>query len=255
MWILKYNPLRILSCMCLALCLMCITGCKNEDLNPDNQLGEGSIALQLQGNSIARSTTSIITEEEARLFLVTLYKGTDIVNRQTQLSEFVNLTFPVGYGYKVSVENITEQDAEALNDNWGAKRYTGLSKSFGIQAGQTTKVTVGCSVANSAVAVNIADGVENCTVNVISGERILSTAESRTAYFNVPENGLRNVTVQVIKNGEIVSVREFELSPAQVKDINIKPGTQEESTADILVTYDDSFDIIETEVTLTPDEE
>lgn len=254
MWILKYNPLRMLFCMCLALCLIGIAGCENEDIDPGDKLGEGSIALQLQGNTVARSTTSTITEEEARLFLVTLYKGTDIVSKQILLGDFVNLTFPVGYGYKVSVENITEQDAEALNDNWGAKRYIGISKSFGIQAGQTTKVTVGCSVANSAIAVNMAEGVENCTVNIISGERILSTTDSRTAYFNVPEDGFRNVTVQIIKNGEILVVKDLELSSAQVKDINIKPGTQEEATADIIITFDDSFDVIETEVTLTPDE-
>lgn len=243
----------MLHLMWLVMSMACVGGCGNMEIEPEGQPDEGSITLQLRGSNNTqdtRATTSTITEEEARLFLVSLYKGTDIVNRQVMLGDFVNLTFPVGYGYKVFVENITDQDAETFNDGWGAKRYTGLSKSFGIQAGQTTKVTVGCSVANAAIAVNIADGVGNCTVNIISGERTLSTTTSNTAYFNIGESGIIKVSVQVAKDGEVVATKDLELSAAQVKDINIKPGGLEEANADIVVNYDDSFDIVEAELSL-----
>ena len=233
----------------LALALL-LAACTTQDwpYSPHRE-GVGSIAVTLEGSQ-TRATTSVITKEEADLFLVTLYKGEDLIAQQTMLGHLGSLTFPAGYGYSLFVESITEQDALTLNDGWGAKRYTGKSKSFGIQAGQTTKVAVGCSVANAAVAVNIDSSAQGCVVTLKTSDgRTLTTTESRVAYVNVTIEEKPDVTITIEKDGEVVKETTLEnLDASQVKDINIKENT--EGTLGLQVTYDDSFETVQTEISI-----
>ena len=233
----------------LALALL-LAACTTQDwpYSPHRE-GVGSIAVTLEGSQ-TRATTSVITKEEADLFLVTLYKGEDLIAQQTMLGHLGSLTFPAGYGYSLFVESITEQDAQTLNDGWGAKRYTGKSKSFGIQAGQTTKVAVGCSVANAAVAVNIDSSAQGCVVTLKTSDgRTLTTTESRVAYVNVTIEEKPDVTITIEKDGEVVKETTLEnLDASQVKDINIKENT--EGTLGLQVTYDDSFETVQTEISI-----
>ena len=233
----------------LALALL-LAACTTQDwpYSPHRE-GVGSIAVTLEGSQ-TRATTSVITKEEADLFLVTLYKGDDVIEQQTMLGRLGSLTFPAGYGYSLFVESITEQDALTLNEGWGAKRYTGKSKSFGIQAGQTTKVAVGCSVANAAVAVNIDSSAAGCVVTLKTSDgRTLTTTESRVAYVNVTIEEKPDVTSTIEKDGEVVKETTLEnLEASQVKDINIKENT--EGTLGLQVTYDDSFETVQTEISI-----
>ena len=233
----------------LALALL-LAACTTQDwpYSPHRE-GVGSIAVTLEGSQ-TRATTSVITKEEADLFLVTLYKGEDLIAQQTMLGHLGSLTFPAGYGYSLFVESITEQDAQTLNEGWGAKRYTGQSKSFGIQAGQTTKVAVGCSVANAAVAVNIDSSAQGCVVTLKTSDgRTLTTTESRVAYVNVTIEEKPDVTITIEKDGEVVKETTLEnLDASQVKDINIKENT--EGTLGLQVTYDDSFETVQTEISI-----
>lgn len=233
----------------LALALL-LAACTTQDwpYSPHRE-GVGSIAVTLEGSQ-TRATTSVITKEEADLFLVTLYKGEDLIAQQTMLGHLGSLTFPAGYGYSLFVESITEQDALTLNEGWGAKRYTGQSKSFGIQAGQTTKVAVGCSVANAAVAVNIDSSAQGCVVTLKTSDgRTLTTTESRVAYVNVTIEEKPDVTITIEKDGEVVKETTLEnLEASQVKDINIKENT--EGTLGLQVTYDDSFETVQTEISI-----
>ena len=247
----------------LALALL-LAACTTQDwpYSPHRE-GVGSIAVTLEGSQ-TRATTSVITKEEADLFLVTLYKGEvevslmnrmryegeDLIAQQTMLGHLGSLTFPAGYGYSLFVESITEQDALTLNEGWGAKRYTGKSKSFGIQAGQTTKVAVGCSVANAAVAVNIDSSAQGCVVTLKTSDgRTLTTTESRVAYVNVTIEEKPDVTITIEKDGEVVKETTLEnLDASQVKDINIKENT--EGTLGLQVTYDDSFETVQTEISI-----
>ena len=233
----------------LALALL-LAACTTQDwpYSPHRE-GVGSIAVTLEGSQ-TRATTSVITKEEADLFLVTLYKGEDLIAQQTMLGHLGSLTFPAGYGYSLFVESITEQDALTLNEGWGAKRYTGQSKSFGIQAGQTTKVAVGCSVANAAVAVNIDSSAQGCVVTLKTSDgRTLTTTESRVAYVNVTIEEKPDVTITIEKDGEVVKETTLEnLEASQVKDINIKENA--EGTLGLQVTYDDSFETVQTEISI-----
>lgn len=250
MWILRFDALRTSFCLCLIAVLLVAVGCSNVEEDTEPRDGVGSVAVMLQG-STRSTTTSTITKEEADLFLVTLYKGDELISSEVLLGSFANLVFPVGYGYKVFVENITSADAVTMNDGWGAKRYAGISGSFGIQAGQTTKVGVACPVVNAAVAVNVTDGVDGCAVTITSPDgRALTTSESRTAYFNVADGSTIDVVVVVEKDGVVVSEKNLSVAPAEVKDVNLKPGTPEDATADFTVTYDSSFETVETQIPL-----
>ena len=115
----------------------------------------GFFDLTLSSVPATRSTTTTITPEEAANFLVTIYKGSDIVRQTVRLGD-LNTSLPAGYGYTVQAESCSEADAESANGGWGQKRYAGLSASFAIVAGQTTAVHVGCSVANSGGSIPIA---------------------------------------------------------------------------------------------------
>lgn len=248
MWTLIYNSLRtvILSCVCVCALMSCSE--KECNLVPAGQ-GKGWISVSLQGEQ-TRATTTVITKEEADLFLVKVMKGEEIISEQLLLGKLNTLFFPAGYGYKVFVENISEQDAESLNDGWGAKRYTGLSKSFGIQAGQTTKVGVSCSVANAAIAIRMADGLEGCKVTLIAGDRILSTTTEQTAYFNIQKDEQTTVNMKVEKDGRVIE-QELTLTSSQVKDVNIKDDPiPEGSTIGLTISCDDTFERVDTEINI-----
>lgn len=254
MRISKYNHvIRACLGLCVGFCLMSVVGCDKAEVQPSSSdEGQGSIAVSLQGNATrSSSTTTTITKEEADLFLISVYKGEDQISNQILLGTLGTLTFPAGYGYRVFVESINEQDAETMNEGWGAKRFTGLSKYFGIQAGQTTKVGVACGVANAAVAVKIEEGAEGCLITLTSGNRTLSTFSSRTAYFNVAQGEVLQVQLKVEKDGQVIAEKQLELEPAKVKDINVKPSENPETgSIGLSITYDDSFQTVETEVAL-----
>jgi len=247
---LRYKAIGALLLLCLGLCVMSVTGCNERDvrLTPSDG-GSGSVSVTLQGGTRALSSTTTITKEEAELFLVTLYKGEDLVSSQVLLGKLGTLTFPAGYGYRVFVENIDEDDAETMNEGWGAKRFAGLSKNFGIQSGKTTKVGVACGVANAAVAVNMGNDVEGCTVTLTCGTRTLSTSSSRTAYFNVAQGEALQVQMKVEKDGQTVAEKTLELETAKVKDINVKPSEPTDTgTIGLSITYDDTFQTVRTEI-------
>lgn len=235
--------------------LLIATSCTEHEwpvnLTPDTEEeGRGSIEVQLRG-SATRATTSTITQEEANLFLVTITKSDEVIAQQTQLGNVGHMTFPAGFGYKLFVESITENQAITLNDGWGAKRFTGNSKSFGIQAGQTSKVAVNCIVANAAVAVNIAEDIEGCSITISDGTRTLTTSEDgKVAYFNVPPTTSVSLTLTIEKDGEVVSEQPLTLEAAQIKDVNIQPSEPEPETGSlgITITYDDTFEVVETEI-------
>lgn len=255
MRIIRITGGRTLLLMVWAVSLFFV-GCNTQDwpegddtvTAPDADQKElGNIAIQLCG-SAQRATTTTITKEEADLFLVTVYKGDEAVSQHVQLGTIGTLSFPAGYGYKVAVENITPSDAETLNDGWGAKRFTGRSKSFGIQAGQTTAVAVSCTVANAAVSISIDDAVAGCMVTVSDGVRTLTTSDNRVAYFNVLD-GSHPVTLTIEKDGVVVSEQTLNLESAQVKDVNIGASKDPETGGiSVDITYDDEFVVVNQEI-------
>ena len=213
----------------------------------------GFFELTLSSVPSTRSTSTQITPEEAANFLVTIFKGSDIVRQTVRLAD-LNTSLPAGYGYTVQAESCSEPDAESANGGWGQKRYAGLSASFAILAGKTTNVDVGCSVANSGVVLKYDTSLLNyftsIELTVTSGERTLTfTEDGQTAYFNTDAENPRQATYTmkaVGPNGPVTSEGQFSLNKAKMQPIRLgyEIGTFELS---ILV---EEYDLTDDEVVI-----
>lgn len=175
----------------------------------------GKIELSFIGKNETRSTTTTISPEEAKNFLITVSQGGQVV-RGPQTLGTMNMRFPVGQGYKVYAESCTEADAERNNNQWGQKRFVGTSDEFGISKGETTTARVGMTVDNAAMCVVINPSLENyfkesCTITLSEVDRNLCWTydnagkvedgvanDGQIAYFNVGEEGTRQITYTIV---------------------------------------------------------
>ena len=175
--------------------------------------GQVDVSLSAKSPSETRATTSTISPEEAALFLITVYKG-GVLQRGPVALGSMDKRFPAGEGYTLSAESCTEADAEANNNRWGQKRFTGQSAEFAVKKGETTQVTVPMSVANAAMCVFVSDNLKSffttsCTVQLTEADRSLTwtydnmgqvvntesneATDGQVAYFNIPSGGTRTV--------------------------------------------------------------
>ncbi len=223
----------------------------------------GDFSLTLTGDRATRAITTIITEEEKKEFLITIYKGSEVV-RQTVVFKNLNTSLPAGYGYTVVAENCTEYDAEHANGGWGRRRYKGTSASFRIQAGQTTPVNVGCSVANSAVNITFDESMAEYftggyNVTIVDGDRTLTftkETELREAYFNIPPDGERAITYIITANtanGSQTITKEgtLDLEVAEISHMNL---TYEPGKFDFAITVDEEEIFVDDIISITDDD-
>lgn len=239
-------------CLCMAAYLLLSASCSSEKaediIMPDTEeKNTGNLALSLHDKSVTRATTTVISGDEADNFLITVYKGLDIIRETTKLKD-LNKKLSAGYGYTVKAENCTELTAEEANEGWGMRRCSGMSDPFAIIAGETTKVGVYCSVANAGVEVVFDESVpqyftDSYSVTITEADRTIifdeTTAGSSVngsitggniAYFNVDEGGNRNITYKIEAYGQGMRlVKSHTLTLNQAKIIRLKltfvPGT------------------------------
>lgn len=239
-------------CLCMAAYLLLSASCSSEKaediIMPDTEeKNTGNLALSLHDKSVTRATTTVISGDEADNFLITVYKGLDIIRETTKLKD-LNKKLSAGYGYTVKAENCTELTAEEANEGWGMRRCSGMSDPFAIIAGETTKVGVYCSVANAGVEVVFDESVpqyftDSYSVTITEADRTIifdeTTAGSSVngsitggniAYFNVDEGGTRNITYKIEAYGQGMRlVKSHTLTLSQAKIVRLKltfvPGT------------------------------
>lgn len=194
-----------------------LTACTSEsglEVQTGQDNAEGKMALAFTGSAPTRGTTTTISPEEAKTFLITVSQGGTVVRGPQSLGT-MDMRFPVGQGYSVYAESCTEADAEANNNRWGQKRFVGTSEEFGINKGQTTEVSVGMSVDNASLCVIINPSLSNyfkksCTISVTEGDRTLvwnydnagkvvdgQTIDGQVAYFNVGDEGTRTISYTI----------------------------------------------------------
>ena len=194
-----------------------VTACTSEsglEVQTGQDSAEGKMALAFTGSAPTRGTTTTISPEEAKTFLITVSQGGTVV-RGPQTLGTMDMRFPVGQGYSVYAESCTGTDAEANNNRWGQKRFVGTSEEFGINKGQTTEVSVGMSVDNASLCVIINPSLSNyfkksCTISVTEGDRTLvwnydnagkvvdgQTIDGQVAYFNVGDEGTRTISYTI----------------------------------------------------------
>lgn len=226
------------------ICFLCLmNACTSEaglDIQSGQQDGNGKIELAFTGTAPTRSTTTTISPEEAKNFLITVSKGEEII-RGPQTLGAMDMRFPAGQGYKVYAESCTESDAESNNNNWGQKRFTG-SADFGIIKGETTKVKVGMSVVNASLCVIINPSLSNyfrksCTVTLSEADRGLIwnydnagktedgvSTDGQVAYFNVNEGETRTIHYTIIvanDNNTLTKEGTVSLSRAKMVRLNL----------------------------------
>lgn len=202
----------------IIICSVLFAACTEMNLDfpePGGQEEMGSFELTLTGDRQTRATTTTISKEQADNFLVTVYKGSDVY-RATDLLKNINTKLSAGYGYVIKAESCSEATAESSSDGWGERRYVGASAPFSVKAGQTTPVSVNCSVANAGIEVvfdktvssyftggfqvSITEGNRNIVFDRNTGGLSADgnvTQISEVAYFNVDETGTREVTYHI----------------------------------------------------------
>lgn len=224
--------------------LSLMNACTSEEglgIEAGQQDEDGKIELAFTGTAPTRSTTTTISPEEAKNFLITVTQGEGI-KRGPQTLGTMDMRFPVGQGYKVYAESCTESDAESNNNNWGQKRFTGSSAEFGINKGQTTTVKVGMSVVNASLCVIINPSLSNyfkksCTVTLSDADRGLIwnydnagktengvSTDGQVAYFNVNEGETRTIHYTIIvanDNKTITKEGTVSLSRAKMVRLNL----------------------------------
>lgn len=236
--------------LCFMLLIACaVASCSNEFPESNGSVDEDELwgTLELAVDNVTRATSTIISKEEAENYWVTVYKGEEVCRELTRLKD-LNTRLSAGYGYMVKAENCLESEAETANDAWGQRRYAGLSSSFAIKPGETTKVGVGCTVINAGVEVVFDETMSHhfttsYHVTITAGERIIVFDEqtggkregdvitpSRVAYYNVPDGDTRTLTYKIEAYGEgkrLVKTATMEVTKAKISRLTLVfiPGT------------------------------
>lgn len=224
--------------------------------------------LELSLGSATRATSTVISKEEADNYWVTVYKGQDISRETTRLRD-LNKRLSAGYGYIVEAESCLEPEAESANNGWGQRRYAGQSASFAIKPGETTKVGVGCTVANAGVEVVFDETMAHhfttsYSVTITEGERTIVFDEhtggkreagvitpGSVAYYNVDDSGTRTLTYTIEAYGigkRLVKTATMVVTKAKISRLTLIfiPGTLD---LDIAIDQEDIFVELGIEIT------
>lgn len=258
--------------ICMVLTVFLASSCLNtDDIWKDKEPAVEYGNVELSFNGTTRATTTTISPEEAKNFLITVTQG-DRILRGPQTLGTMSMKFPVGQGYKVFAESCNEQEAETGNDNWGQKRFTGSSAEFGINKGETTKASVGMKVANAAVCVIIDPSLANyfrksCTLNITEGERELHwnydnagkdvdgvITDGQIAYFNVDESGQRTIRYSITASAEgNITDKEGTLTLNRAKMSRLKLK-YDSGAFSLTVSVNEDNLYVDNTITVTPDD-
>ncbi|MBR5576726.1 MAG: DUF4493 domain-containing protein [Bacteroidaceae bacterium] len=258
--------------ICMVLTAFLASSCLNtEDFWQEEEPAVEYGNVELSFNGTTRATTTTISPEEAKNFLITVTQG-DRILRGPQTLATMNLRFPVGQGYQVFAESCSEYDAEFGNDQWGQKRFTGISEEFGVNKGETTKASVGMSVSNAALCMVIGPSLVNyfktsCTISVTDGDRTLEwnydiagkdengvVTDGKIAYFNTDETGYCTLhyTIKASSEGNITDMDgTLTLTRAKMSRLRLELESGN-YTFDVSVNQDDLY--IDDNLSVTPDD-
>ena len=254
----------LLTAFLLGACSADITETTIPSIDDTEQWG----TLELSLGSATRATSTVISKEEADNYWVTVYKGQDISRETTRLRD-LNKRLSAGYGYIVEAESCLEPEAESANNGWGQRRYAGQSASFAIKPGETTKVGVGCTVANAGVEVVFDETMAHhfttsYSVTITEGERTIVFDEhtggkreagvitpGSVAYYNVDDSGTRTLTYTIEAYGigkRLVKTATMVVTKAKISRLTLIfiPGTLD---LDIAIDQEDIFVELGIEIT------
>ena len=249
------------------LSLILLLGACSENI-PDIDTSDEWGTLEVALGATTRATSTVISKEEADNYWVTIYKGLDVSRETTRLKD-LNTRLSAGYGYTVQAENCLETEAEAANNGWGQRRFLGVSPSFAIKPGETTKVGVGCTVANAGVEIVFDETIlehftTSYSVTITEGDRMVVFDEvtggkregevimpGDIAYYNVDDSGTRTLTYKIEAYGvgkRLVKTATMVVTKAKISRLTLIfiPGTLD---LDIAIDQEDIFVNLGIEIT------
>lgn len=154
-------------------------------VNVDNDLTVGTVQT--------REATTVSGTDELNKYTYTVSRTSSTSTWSGDYSYITGANFAAGTDYYLEAENCTAAAAKTANSNYGQLRVYGkTANAFSITAGQTTSVSLTCTVANSKVSVirdnSLSSYFSACTINVgdgtNDGQRMLEFGEESIGYFD-----------------------------------------------------------------------
>lgn len=243
-------------------------GCQAESdpfLSPEQLDGVGSIAIHVtaDGNMQTRAAKPL-TDEQKNQYLVSIRQG----NTYHVLSKVLNnlttedLTVPAGYGYIVTAESCSENDAETKPNAFGQPRLVGSSEPLAVAKDETSTANILCTPANAGVTViedeTFTDVFSAYEMTVKAGSRELTFTPENTStigYYNLSGDGL-TLSYQLgavrIENGETVTVSStVNLQKGKITQLTLCSTPKGTITLNII--YDDTFIREDIEMIIDPE--
>ncbi len=263
--------LRRIPHIILVLATAALTACVSE-LDSPRSTQQGSFAIHLAADSLAvdieTRAARLLSGTEAEAFFLTLTQDNETLWQHKAYATITDAdrTQPLGQGYILTAENITADEAETLNDGWGARRYAGSSEPFGITAGQTTYVTVPCRMTNAGLCVTFDDSFTSYFTdyavttddrrtlkfngtNAAAFDANRQLTAGTIAYYNPSaDDGSHTVDLFITASagweGTVRLHRSLTLQAGKIIRLRVKlNGTEPtEGNITLTVTYDDTFD-------------
>ena len=134
-----------------------LTACSNHDEPQAPEYGTIDLSVNKEVSVATRSAVSA-TSDDLKDYLLSIRNASgatvqEPIKYSDKVSTEGTLTFSTGTGYTLTLESCTEANAELANNNWGQQRIAGTSAPFTVNTGQTTPVTVNCTVQTAKVSV------------------------------------------------------------------------------------------------------
>lgn len=260
----------ILSAMMIA---AIFTSCSKDDSDYE---GYGNIAVNVNSDVNlsavqTRAATTVTDETTLNTYSFTVKRASVANTTWTGNYTYIkSASFAAATDYTISAENCNAATARTANSYYGQKRIYGESSQFAIKAGETTAVTLNCTVANSMVTVTL----DNTTLgNYFSsyevsigdgtgdGQRMLKFDSSNTtAYFDAGVTlsysisaKLKNSESTVTFNNTIaLGTTENKTEAAKNYNITVKASSSNGKIS-LTMTVDDSLtDVTVPEVAIDP---
>lgn len=216
------------------------------------EYGTFSMNMTTSQDIIASKAVAEATDD----YNVIISQGATEVKNQTYGE--LKTPFPMATGtYNILAQNITEA---AAVEGRGAQRFAG-SNSFNINAGQTTSVTVACSMTNTRISLTYSEEFKQVFTNVNvtvyessdaavqTGRREVSFDANATiedtatwAYFNIDSDPEITLVINATRSdGELKTYTKKQTVAAKNwHKITIKPSTTN-GQADLNITVDDTL--------------
>lgn len=248
-----------------------LTACSNNDDPKAPEYGTIDLSVSKEVSVVTRASHNATQKELANYLLSIKNASGATVQTPVLYSEKVaadgTMTFNTGTDYTLTLESCTEETAESANTNWGQQRIAGTSSAFNVTTGQTTPVTVNCTVQTAKVSVAYDSGFQSVftgyTVEIQetsnTGRTLIYTSEAthehatQLGYFNIDATPELSYTVKGRFNGsDIKTLTTGTFTPEKAKWHKLTFKAADNGQISLTVTIDDAVTDAPQEIPVNP---